>query len=289
MKNDPVSKSIAVAKKAIAKSASKDITLPNWPDNKRGTPNSFLRSALFSAIQSKDRADLKRAILASQAGIIVTYTGQQLNQEDLSVWECIVHLAKKHPLGYICEFTGYEILKTLNLPTAGEHHKRLHDVIIRLTACAVEIKHAGTTFFGSLISSGVKNDETGHYTITLDKDIIKLYGKTEWTSVNWDQREKLKRKPLAQALHGYYSSHKTPHPIKIETLQKFTGGRNKQAAGFKIKVQKALEELVYVGFLKSYSIENNLVYVIKRNTTLETQNNDFRDTATTLETSKQRL
>jgi len=35
------------------------IQLPLWPDNRRGTPNSFIRSALFSAIQGKDRAYLR--------------------------------------------------------------------------------------------------------------------------------------------------------------------------------------------------------------------------------------
>jgi hypothetical protein len=250
--------------KALEKSRGKDLMLPNWPNNKRGTPNTFLRSALFSAIQSKDRADLKGAVIASQSGIIVTYTGQQLNQEDLSVWECIVNLAKQHPLGCTCEFTAYEILKSIGLPNGGENHKRLHEVIIRLTACAIEIKHAGPTFFGSLISSGLKDELTGHYKIELSRDLIKLYGKTEWTGVNWDQRNLLKRKPLAQALHGYYSSHKKPHPIKLETLQKYTGGRNKQLAGFKIKVHAALNELVKIGFLDSFFIDGSLVYVTKK-------------------------
>lgn len=264
MRNDPVAHSEKIGKRAIAKNADKELMLPSWPDNKRGTPNTFLRSALFSAVQSKDRVNMKGVVLASQSGVIITYTGEQLNQEDLSVWECLVSLAKEQPLGCVCEFTAYEILQSLGLPTGGDNHKRLHSVIIRLTACAVEIKHAGPTYFGSLIESGIKDEITSHYTIKLNRELIKLYGKTEWTGVNWEQRSLLKRKPLAMALHGYYSTHKNPYPIKLSTLQKFTGGRNKQQAGFKVKVKSALDELVRIGFLTDYSIDGDTVSITKK-------------------------
>jgi hypothetical protein len=261
--NDPVEKLLDLSRRALAKSALKPVLLPAWSETKRGTPNTFLRSALFSAIQSKDRVDMKGVVLASQSGVIVTYTGEQLNQDDLTVWETLVHLAKEEPLGTICEFSTYEILKTLNLGLGGDERNRLHRIIIRLNACSVQIQHAGKTFFGSLIESGFRDDKTQRYIIKLSQELIKLYGKTEWTGVNWQQRDLLKRKPLAMSLHGYYSSHQKPFPIKLETLQKFSGGRNKQPAGFKIKVNKALDELVKVGFLTDFSITGDLVSVTK--------------------------
>ena len=57
------------------------IYLPTWREDRRGSPNSFLRSALFAAIQSKDRLDLKRAQIFSQQGITVTYTGEHDGNE----------------------------------------------------------------------------------------------------------------------------------------------------------------------------------------------------------------
>lgn len=251
--------------KAAERYLTEKISLPTWSENKRGTPNSFLRSALFSAVQSKDRIDMKKVVLASQAGIIVTYTGQQLNQEDLTVWECLVHLAKDQPLGNICEFNAHEILKSINASVGGDQYEYLHDIIIRLTGGVVEIKHIGNTFFGSLIESGVRNDETRKYTIKLSRELIKLYGKTEWTAVNWDQRALLKRKPLALSLHGYYSSHKKPLPVKVETLMKFTGGNNKLIKSFKQKIKTALNDLIKIDFLEGYCIsESNIVTVTKR-------------------------
>ncbi len=73
--------------------------LPLWPEPVRGTPNAFLRSALFPAIQGKTRQALKRSVIASQKDITIRYTGFQLDQSDMDVWEQSVHLARQHPLG----------------------------------------------------------------------------------------------------------------------------------------------------------------------------------------------
>jgi hypothetical protein len=246
---------------AQQREATEIIQLPFWPEPKRGTPNSLIRSALFSAVQGKDRQYLEKATLYSQQGITVRYTGKQLNQEDLSLWETLVHLAKEHPLGDVCTFTAHGILKSLGLSTGGEQHTRLHDGIIRLTACAVEISHERKKYFGSLIESGAKDELTSHYTIKLNRQLIRLYDESAWTAIDWKQRLQIRKKPLAQALHAYYSSHRTPYPIKLATLQKLTGSRNAQTASFKRQCRAALDELVKIGFLESHSIEDDTVTV----------------------------
>ena len=246
----------------------KEIMLPQWPDTKRGTPNSFLRSALFSAVQSKDRADLKEVVLASQAGFTIKYTGQQLNQEDLTLWETLVHLSKKSPLGDECEFTAYEILNTLNLNTGADGYKTLHSGITRLTACAVEINKdgAGRGFMGSLIefSENHNIESTTRYKIKLGRILIKLYNdNTCW--IDFGQRQLLKRKPLAQFLHGYYSSHLSCYRIKIETLHKLSGSNVKSMTKYKQNLDKAHHELKKIDFIDDYCIEDNGLVWIKRN------------------------
>lgn len=237
------------------------IQLPLWPEPKRGAPNSFIRSALFAAIQGKDRQYLKEQVLASQDGIIIKYTGEQLNQSDLDVWETIVHMAREQPLGTFCSFTAHGLLKALGLPTGNSQHKQLHSTLLRLTACAVEVHHEGRTYFGPLIKSGAKDDLTRHYGVELNKGIIHLFGENAWTALDWQQRQQLRGQPLAQALHAFYSSHRTPFPVKIATLKAYTGSRNKQGASFKRQVKIALQELVDVGFLVSFALEGDLVKV----------------------------
>src|SRR4051794_6801283 len=120
-----LSKSIATIenlhKVAAERESATVIQLPLWPEPKRGTPNSFIRSALFSAIQSRNRRYLKEATIASQQGITVKFTGEQLNQEDLTLWETLVHLAKEHPLGNVCAFTAHGLLKAWNCRPEGSN------------------------------------------------------------------------------------------------------------------------------------------------------------------------
>lgn len=259
---DNIAKQLENLRRSIAERTSAEIIqLPLWSESKRGTPNSFLRSALFSAIQSKDREYLERVTLASQDGITIKYTGQQLNQEDLTLWETLVHLAKKHPLGNLCTFTAHGILKALDQTPGGDQHERLHKGIIRLIACAVEITHEGKTYAGPLVEGSKKDETTSRYSVRLNRDLIKLYGETQWTAIDWRQRQLLRRKPLAQALHAFYSSHRQPLPVKLATLQRLTGSRNAQTADFKRQCRKAHDELVSVGFLTGYSIEQDMVEV----------------------------
>lgn len=237
------------------------IQLPLWPEEKRGSPNSFLRSALFAAIQSKDRIDMKKAQLFSQQGITITYTGQQLNQEDMTVWLALVDLMKKDPLGTQCNFSAHSILQYMGLGTGGSAHERLSDAVLRMTACAVVIKTDKYTYGGSLIHDFLIDEDTKRYKVTLNRHLIKLFGENDWTAINWDQRKQLRHKPLCLKLHDYYSSHEKPLPVSIEFLSGITGSKNKQKADFKKKVKAALEGLTKIGFLKRYSVEEDMVTV----------------------------
>lgn len=239
------------------------VQLPLWPEPKRGAPNSFIRSALFAAIQSKDRKFMKEAVLASQDGITIKFTGEQLNQADLDVWETIVHLAREQPLGTVASFTAHGLLKAMGMPTGNSQHKQLHSTLLRLTACAVEVTHEGKTYFGPLIKSGAKDEITRHYAVELNKGIIKLFGENQWTALDWQQRQELRGQPLAQALHAFYSSHRLPYAVKLQTIQAYTGSRNKQLASFKRQVRNALNELVSVGFLVSFDLDGDLVRVVR--------------------------
>jgi TrfA protein len=237
------------------------IQLPLWPEGKRGTPNSFLRSALFAAIQGKDRIFMKDEILFSQQGVTVKFTGEQLNQEDMTVWLALADLARAHPLGTECNFTAYRILQNLGSEDGGRERERLKANIRRLTACLVEINNGRFTYGGSLINDFAIDEQTKNFKITLNKKLIGLFGENDWTALDWQRRKQLKEKPLAQKLHEYYSSHKLPKPVTVDFLHKLTGSRNKQLSDFKRKLKNAFDALVKIGFLKDYKIKGDLVIV----------------------------
>jgi TrfA protein len=219
------------------------IQLPIWPGPVRGAPNTFLRSALFSAIQGKTRRAVKNQLLGSTQGVSVKFTGWQLDQSDLDVWEQAMHTARVHPLGNICHFKANAFLKAMGRSNGKKDYVWLHEAITRLVACAVEIRSGKKVFTGSLLSSCIRDEVTGVYKLTLDPDTIQLYGREDWTGVEWEQRQALRGKPLALWLHGFYSSHARPYPIKVDTLRELSGSANKESRDFKRKIKATFADL----------------------------------------------
>ena len=238
------------------------LQLPLWPAAKRGAPNAVLRGALFPAIQGKNRVGLlRKELLATQDGVRIRYTGAQLDQADLDVWEQVLHLARTQALGTKCYFTAHGFLKALGRSTGKHDHAWLGESLARLSATSVEITASRRTYFGSLIDRGVRDEDTGQYVVEINPDLAKFYGRTQWTQIDWAQRQALRGKPLALWLHGFYASHAAPHALTVEYLHKLSGSQTKQLKHFKQNLTKALRDLQAAGAIKAFEIVDNLVHV----------------------------
>jgi hypothetical protein len=205
------------------KPPAKVVRLPFWNDEQRGTPNCFLRSALFAAIYGNSRRPyLENAVLAVQGDITIRYTGKQLSQSDLDLVMAALHLARQHPLGHICHFRGYAFLKSMERSNNADNYAWMSTTIKRLIACAVEIRLGQRVFEGSLLSSCIRDEGSDVYKLTFDPDFVKLFGAADWTAVDWKTRRKLGRSPLAQWIYDYAVSH-VGTKIKLKTLQQLSG------------------------------------------------------------------
>ena len=239
----------------------KVIQLPLWPEAKRGAPNAVLRGALFAAIH-KDRQYMHRQeLIATQDGVTIRYTGEQLDQADLDVWEQTLHLARTQALGSECHFTAHGFLKTLGRSTGKRDHEWLKSVFSRLSATDVQIRHGGRTYFGSLIEGGIRDEETGRYVVEINPKLARFYGRTQWTQIDWEQRQRLRGKPLALWLHGFYASHAAPYPLTVAYLHKLSGSRTKQLRYFKKNLLQALRDLETAGAIRGFEIRDDLVHV----------------------------
>jgi len=217
------------------------VQLPLWAEATRGTPNSFLRGALFAAIQGKEREYLKRQLLASRDGIKIRFTGMQLDQSDLDVWEQAAELARFHPLGNVCHFHIHGFLKALGRNTGKSQHEWLKEVFSRLMSSGVEITHGRYTYGGSMLEF-TYDDVAEVYVLRLNPKILSLY-KAGWTAIDRETRQKLRRKPLALWLHGYLSSDAENYSTKVETLHRLSGSKTKELWKFKQNLKSALTEL----------------------------------------------
>jgi len=242
---------------------SKVYQLPLWPEPARGIPNPVLRGALFAAVQGKYRAVFQRELLACQKGLQIRFTGIQLDQSDLDVWEQALHLARLHPLGTRCEFSVYSFLKALGRKTGKSEHEWLKNAFARLMGCGVELtdQQARRTYGGSLLEF-MRDDESGRYVVIFNPKILTFY-EGGWTAIDWQDRQRLRGKPLALWLHGYLATHAKPYPIKIETIRNFSGSSNKEIRFFKRKLIAALNELKKIEFIMGFDFEGDNVIINK--------------------------
>jgi hypothetical protein len=237
--------------------------LPLWPEPVRAVPNDILRSALFAAIQGKGREYFKHKLLASYDGVQIRYTGEQLDQSDLDVWEQVIHLARLEPLGTSRYFTAHGFLRAIKRNAGRGDYLWLQSVITRLQACVVEITRHRKIYGRSLVTQFDIDDVTRRFRVAIDPDMLLVYT-AGWTSIDWDQRQKLRGKPLALWLHGYYASHAAPVPVKVETLRDLSGTKNAQLPGFRRQLRKAHKDLEAVGAIEAWEIDPQTDLVIAK-------------------------
>jgi hypothetical protein len=221
----------------------KVVHLPFWNDEQRGTPNCFLRSALFAAIYgNSSRRYLKNAVLAVQGDITIRYTGEQLSQSDLDLVMAALHLARQHPLGHICHFKGYAFLKVIGRSDGQRNYLWLETTIDRLIASLVKIRIGQRVYSGSILSSSTRDEASDIYKLVFDPDFVKLFGASDWTAIDWNIRQKLTRSPLAQWIYDYAVSH-IGTKIKLKTLQQLSGRGGDTPKIFNKAVRRAKEML----------------------------------------------
>ena len=245
-----------------------------WPEPERGSPNAFLRSALFAAIQSEHRERIegtpaKRTEepppvpIVSQKGLSISYKGKQLDQYDLDVWLQAIHWARRQPLGKECTFPGHAFLEEIGRTRGKINYDLLTESLTRLTAGLVVIKQGDVTFTGHLVSHFLRDDQTRQYKVTFAEEILKLFGRATFTRLQCNERRNLKGKALALWLHGYYSSHAKPYPVTVDYLYKLCGSRNAAKRSFRAKLKKAFEDLEKVTSIHG-TIEGDMVIVERK-------------------------
>lgn len=238
------------------------MSLELWPDSVRGVPNAVLRGSLFTV--SKQRAMAKkRELLAAVEGIEIRFKGERFNQTDLDLWEMLLHLARMQPLGNQVEFSTYALLKALGRGTGGKDHEDLKEDIARLLGGVVEITWTDTnkTFLGHLVEKAYRDETTQRYVVVFDQKMLGLY-EGGYSYVGWQRRKALKGNSLAKWLQGFYASHASPYAYKVETIKNLCGSTARRLTDFRRMLKAALDELVQVGSIESWSIKDDLIHVV---------------------------
>jgi hypothetical protein len=243
------------------------VKLPIWPDAVRAVPNGFLRSALFGAIAKGRRRYMQAEIMAAVDGIEIRYTGQRLDQGDLDVWGSVLHAVRFQELGSQCRITSYALLMLMGLTDTGKNRATLQTRIERLRANALTVNQGRCTYIGGLLAGAAKDEETQKWVIELDAKMQPLFSADGFTQIEWAVRQELHGQQLAQWLHGFYSTHAKPFPLKIETLHRLCGSEATLMSDFAKKLRKALDAVSKAstahGESFGYEIRGDLVHIEK--------------------------
>ncbi len=256
---------------AVAESIAKQqFSLPFWAPKFRALPNGIFRSALFNA---RNRQRKREYLRDHEIYVIgngrICYTGEELRQDDETVWLQLIQLAKSQLLGESVRFTARSFLLAIGWPVKSQSYVRLRDCLTRMQATSLQVivKRVG--------GSDGKDEESGRamsmvpvfewrdprtgaalkrYNVQLAPQLVGLYGgKGYFTRVEWAQRLDLPP-GLATWLHGYFASHEVPFPIKLATIKAGAGLTTTTQKHLRELVKTALSELKRVGFLTDGSV-----------------------------------
>jgi len=245
--------------------------LPFWPAEVRCAPNEFLRSALFNARnRNQPRRYLDGVVLAMLGKGRITYRGEELRQDDATVWLQLVKFAAEIPLGNYVEFTPHAFCKAVGWTPTGDAYAHLRKCLSRLqaTSLAFYAERTQITISLSMIPEFCWQDlGTGkplpRYKVKLASQLADLFRGHHYTYVTWSQRNRLPE-GLATWLHGYFSSHREPFPLKIADIQRVADLTIQRPDNLRTAIVRALTALVNVGLLESWKIADERVIVVRR-------------------------
>ncbi|HCU0050486.1 TPA: replication initiator protein A [Proteus mirabilis] len=259
----------AQRKKTIEeKNTQKQLTLFDiapWPDSMRALPNDYARSALFTVKNKRQPREAlqKKEIYHINKDVRITYTGLELRADDDElVWQQVLEYAKRKPMGEPITFTFYELCQDLGWSYNGRYISKAEECLTRLQATAMQFisDRVGQLESVSLIGRFrviERGTRQSRCEVMIDKEMVLLFAGDHYSKFIWEKYRKLS--PTARRLFDYFSSHRDPYPMKLETFRLMCGSETSASRKWKQQVSKACDELnesglVYNAFVNGASV-----------------------------------
>lgn len=244
-----------IAESAIGAPATAERPKPEqlglWPDDLRGCPNVMLRAALFSAAKPRKLRKLYRdqELPAAIGTKTITYTGPQLYQFELDVWLEAIHRCRLRPAGVETDFHARGFLRSLRRSDGKANYKQLLATLGLLHATSVQVIPEDPSkqgYRGHLLEACRFDQDLLRYRVSVNPELAELFVPKEHTWLHLDARLDLGKNYLAKWCHGYFSSHRKPHPIGVQRLHELSGSANTVLRDFRRSLREALAEIARV-------------------------------------------
>lgn len=217
--------------------------LPDIFEDKRAIPNCFLRGALFGMVRKGRRALVGDMPIFTMSQYDLTFTGYELDQNDLEVWDTLMYLAKERNVDNELRISLYDLCQQMRLSDQKINRENVFNRAKRLQLGQVSIKTLDKEYAGSLIDD-VYVDKTGDgkLIVRYNKKLTPLFTDNDYTLISADIRHLLGDNQLARWLYNFYESHKEPIPFAIDFVRQLCRS-DSELKGFKQKLKVALEEV----------------------------------------------
>lgn len=239
-----------------------------WGEDWRTNPNDYGRSALFTVRNKR----MPRAVLQNvevfhlDRSVSMTYTGIELRaDDDLVVWEQIIHYARLVKLGDPVNFNLHQLLVDLDWGRSRHYYRKARECISRLKANEVRLvntrigRGVGLSLIDKYAFEGDDENSGTRYTVWIHPHIMALYAGQNYTYIPWLQYRKLS--PVARRLFDYVGSHKQPYPLSLEAFRQMCGSECQAAYKWAQTAKGACTELQEAGLVKSAWVDKGRVVV----------------------------
>ncbi|MBX9840088.1 MAG: RepB family plasmid replication initiator protein [Silvanigrellaceae bacterium] len=257
----------------LLENSSANSLIPKVYDESRVIPNVFLRSSLFGIVKKGKREFLKNKSVFSFSQYEILYTGEELDQLDLIVWDSLVYLFKyknKEKETENISTTLYEICNIAGYNPQGNIYKQIFERIKRLNCANVEIKFNKKKYVGNLLLGFFHDENKNSYSVKMNKNLINIFSNNkDYTYINSKVRDELGQNQLAIWLFHFYESHLEPISFTLEYLKELSGSGTSQKE-FNRMIKNSLKSLknIYTkyGLKFHFDIKKNELSIDKKDT-----------------------
>ena len=237
----------------------KPFQLSLWGDDKRMQPNDTVRSALFTARQTKvPREFIKRQqVFSPDPTIKIVYTGEELRAgSDEIIWMQLLQYARDLPIGEMRTFNINQLCVDIGWATKAAndaYYEIVYESIERLASGMIKVvseRHGKAAYMPMIVlhrSDEQINKNPTKFMYSIHPDLILLVAGKTVTHLEWAPMKTLN--PTQQRLYGYIASHRDPLPLKVVDFHKMCSSLNQNMSSFRQEIKKALDKFVKEGLI----------------------------------------
>ena len=166
-------------------------------------PNHLNRSSFIAPIARGRRKFHHQTIMVTRSDCVLEYTGEQLDEADGEIIMALIFFANPHPMGAPVPLNRAELLHKIERGTGKQQYDWLHRRIKALTEATLFLEakkpdgstrySVGRTASFRIIASFIYDNETDVYSYSLDPRWVQMFGKREYSLLDWDKRMQIGR------------------------------------------------------------------------------------------------